>query len=187
MANSTVARRYAKAFLELAQDVGEVDRLGKDLSTMLAVSNIENGLVTQVLANPVFTREERLTVLDAILPKLNLHQLTSNLLHLLVERGKFAALPAIAELYASAADEAAGRMRVRVETAEPLTPQLEAEIKAALEKTTGREVLIDPVVEPALIGGMVARVGSKVYDSSLRTRLQQIKQELMNARVPAEA
>ena len=80
--------------------------------------------------------------------------------------------------YDQLADKHNGRVRVSVTTAEALTPALESEIRAALEQTTGKTVLVDHTIDPSLIGGMIARVGGTVYDSSLRTRLASLKHAL---------
>jgi F-type H+-transporting ATPase subunit delta len=89
-------------------------------------------------------------------------------------------VPAIALAYRDIADERAGRQRVTVQTAEPLSPQLQAEVRSALESTTGKTVILKTEVHPELIGGLVARVGDIVYDSSIRTRLEQMKLALLN-------
>jgi F-type H+-transporting ATPase subunit delta len=93
----------------------------------------------------------------------------------------------IAQAYRAQADERAGRVKVSVTTAEPMSPQIEAEVRTALEASTGKTVTLEAHVDPDLIGGMVARVGGKVYDSSIRTRLLDIRQSLIVSRSPAEA
>jgi F-type H+-transporting ATPase subunit delta len=96
-------------------------------------------------------------------------------------------LPDMLDLYSAAADELNGRVRVRVSTAEPLTAEMTAEVKLALQKITGQDVVLDTHTDEALIGGLVARVGGTVYDASIRTRLNDIKQRLLTAQIPAEA
>lgn len=187
MADRTVARRYAKAFIELARETGEVDALLGDLQRVGELVGSNGGELLGALSNPVFTVEERKAVLGAILPRANVRPMTRNLLMLLLDKGRFQDFSAVLSVYSDMADEQASRQRVTVETAEPLTPQLEAEVRASLERVTGKAVILDTVVNPDLIGGMVARVGSKVYDASVRARLEDIRTRLIRAQVPAEA
>lgn len=179
MANSTVAHRYASALLELALPTGELDRIAKDLVRFGEVVKDPNA--NRALVTPLFSAEERENVLSALLPRLGMHPLAVNFLKLLAEKRRFGDVVAILDAFAKLADEASGRVRVEVSTAEPMTPQIEAELRSTLERGLGRKVLLTTKVDPTLIGGMVARVGSKVYDSSLRTRLETLKLNLLNA------
>lgn len=187
MADRTIARRYAQAFIELAEEAGSIDATGAELDKLMHILDASDGRVFTVLSNPVFTRDERKRVLDAVSPRLGVSELTRNLLFVLNDKGRMALLPEVVQLYHGFADARAGRVRVLVETAEPLTPQLEAEVIAALEGVTGKDVVIETQVDPTLIGGLVARIGSVVYDASIRTRLENIKQRLLSARTPAQA
>lgn len=183
----TIARRYARAFLELAQEAHTVDALAADLDRALAGVNANDRQLFDALCNPVFTVDERSHVLSQVLPKLGVTPLTGNLLKVLLEKGRFSSLPEVVTLFHGFADEQAGRARVTVETAEPMSAQLEAEVRASLEKVTGKTVVLETKVVPALIGGIVARVGDTVYDASVRTRLLDIKHRLLTTRTPAEA
>jgi F-type H+-transporting ATPase subunit delta len=187
MADRSIARRYARAFIDLAEEAKEVAQAGSELTKALETLRSSDGALLDALSNPVFTLEERRGVLEQVAPRLKVGHLTRNLLFVLLEKGRFRLLPQVVELYNGYADEKAGRARVLVETAEPLTPQLETEVIAALQQVTGKHVLIETRVDPSLIGGMVARVGGTVYDASVRTRLQNIKQRLLSATTPAEA
>lgn len=181
MADRSAARRWARAFIDLAAEIGEVDRLGQDLATAQALMQAAESLPFRVLCNPVFSVEERQAVLSELLGLVDVHPMTNNLLALLVERGRFALLPHVVDLYAAAADERAGRVRVEVRTAEALSDDLHDAIREALSKSTGREVLLDTRVDPSLLGGLTARVEGKLYDASLRTRLETIKRRLVSA------
>ena len=184
MADLATARRWATAFLDLAAEDNRIDELGAELS---AVREAFAGPGLYALSNPVFTLDERRAALDAILSKGSVGGLTANLLRLMLDKGRFAILGDVVDVYLANADERAGRLRVVVETAFPLTAQLEGEIRAALEKATGRTVVLEPRVDESLIGGLVARVGSRVYDASVRTRLRELQHRLTSSQVPAEA
>jgi F-type H+-transporting ATPase subunit delta len=187
MADRSIARRYARAFIELAEEAGAVEAGGADLDRALAAVRAHDDQLLQPLSNPVFTHEERSGVLQAVVPKLGVGALTRNLLFVLLDKGRFGLLPEVVQVFHEFADEKAGRVRVLVQTAAPLTPQLETEVIAALEKVTGKDVIIETQVDERLIGGIVARVGSVVYDASIRTRIENIKQRLLSTRTPAQA
>jgi len=187
MSKSSVAKRYAQAMIQVAVEADCVDAVGANLTSFCDVLGAHEGLLRNALYNPVCTIEERRGVLGEILPKLDLNPLTANLLHLVNDKERLPAIEAIADEYHALADELAGRIQVVVSTAEPMSPQIEAEVRAALEKSTGKTVVLESKVDPELIGGLVARVGGKVYDSSIRTRLAAMRSALIDARVPAEA
>lgn len=187
MADRSIARRYARAFIELAAEQGVVDRLGDELARAVTAVRSHDDLAFSALCNPVFTLAERRAVLGELLARLGLHPLTANLLRLLLDKGRFSALPDVLEVYVTQADERAGRARVIVETAEPLSAQLEAAVQQALSKSTGKKVVVETRVRPELIGGIVARVGGTVYDASVKHRLEDIRQRLLGSRIPAEA
>jgi len=187
MANEQIARRYAQAMVDVTAEAGVVDAVADELSGFDDVLAANDHQLGAALQSPVFTVEERRAVLDAVLPKLDLNPLTVNLLRLLNDNGRLGILGEIAAAYRDLADERAGRVRVVVKSAEPLTDAMAADVKQALEATTGKTVVIDAEVDPSLIGGLVARVGSIVYDSSLRTRLQNIKGALLAGAPVAQA
>ena len=186
-ADPQVAQRYARAFMEIGDEAGVIGRLATDLRQLVAVMNAHGGMLLASLSNPVFTLDERRGVLNTVLERVSLHPMTVNLSQLLLDKNRFAALPDIAETFAREADARAGRIRVTVQTAEPLTGPLEAEVRAALERVTGKSVILETEVAAALIGGMVARVGGTVYDASIRTRLENIKNRLLAAQPAAQA
>jgi len=187
MSDVSVARRYAVAMIEVASNDNAIDQVGADLHGFNALLDAHDGKLRHTLCTPLFSADERTNVLEALLPKLGLHPLSLNFLKLVNGKGRLPAIGEIAVAYGDLADKRAGRVKVRVTTAEPMSPQIEAEVKAAMEKSTGKTVILATDVDPELIGGMVARVGGKVYDSSVRTRLESIKLTLLNAQNPGQA
>ena len=183
MGDATIARRYALAFIELAAETRNIDALGAELMSMSATLRANDGELLRALSNPVFSVQERKSVLVAVQSRLGLQPLTRNLLGLLLDKGRFACLPDIATIYSELADDRAGRQRVIVTTAVPMTRDFEAEVAESLTRTTGKRVVLDKRVDPRLIGGVVARVGSKVYDASVRARLEDLRQKLLNAQL----
>lgn len=174
MASSAIARRYASAYFEVARDDDAVaDRLD-DL--VRAAETLSNAEVVEALGNP------RLDVADRVRLALDLidgvGEQARNLVRLLVERNRIAALPGVLEQYRVLADRAAGVVRAEVTTANEVDGELRNRIARALRARFGTDVEIEMRRDPAIIGGLVLRVGDRVIDSSLRTRLQQLQASL---------
>ncbi len=179
MVEGSIARRYAKALLEIGREESQVDRFGDDLQRLLRVCE-SAGILTSVMANPVFTLAERRGVLDQLFAGQALHPHTSNFLRLVLDKDRFAALPDIVREYRALADAEAGRVRATVTTAAELTPATREAVARALAQATGKKVVLDTRIDPSLLGGLVAQVGGRVFDASLRTRLDRLQLTLVN-------
>lgn len=178
MSEARVASRYADALIEIAAEGNRVDEVGHELARIAELFAANDHQLGTFIGSPVFTSDERAAVLDQVIPRLGLHPQTVNLVKLMNVNGRLGVFSALIHRYNELADAHNGRVRVSVTTAEALTPALESEIRAALEQTTGKTVLVEHTIDPSLIGGMIARVGGTVYDSSLRTRLASLKHAL---------
>ena len=181
MADTNAARRWASALIDLAVEAGAEDAVQRDLNETVEALQSEGGVLLSVLASPVHEIAERKAVLGQVLDKIGVQALTRSFLQLLVDRARVALLPEIATVYRENIDERAGRLRVRVTTVEPLTKAMEKSLAAAFSKATGKTVVLDATIDPSLIGGLVARLGGRVYDASLRTRLDDLKHRLIHA------
>ena len=179
MADTAVARRYARALLELGIEEDCFDQLGTDLSQSMEAFRANDGQIMTALSHPALSLQERMAFLREILPKLNCHKLVSNFLSLILEKGRFPILPHILNAYTELADVQAGRARAVVTTVQPLSTDMLSEVKASLEVATGKQILLETRIDPDLIGGIVASVGGKVYDASVRTRLSDIRFQLL--------
>jgi F-type H+-transporting ATPase subunit delta len=173
----SIARRYARALFQIGVEEERFEQLGEDLLKAAGVLVADPDLV-HIVTSPTFGREQRHETIDALAKALRLHTTAKNALHLLVDRNRIEALPDIAREYRALADEKAGRVRCRVETAVPLSKEALAHVEKALHRATGRTVELETAVEPALIGGAVARVASTVYDGSIATALARMREEL---------
>lgn len=178
MSNGALARRYARALLELGKEAGLADRFAADLQTFSVTLDVGDGLLRTVLGNPGLTTIERRDVVQAILARLGLSAMTNNFLNLLVDKNRMALFEEIRSAYQAMADQEAGRVRATVVTASPLSADAAAHVTAVLGAATGKQVLVDHQVDPELIGGIVARVGDTVYDASVRARLREMKEIL---------
>lgn len=172
MTEGSIARRYARALLELAREGNVLDRVEADLAGFIELCEGDLGAV---MATPVYTQAERRAVLDVVLPRLGVLPLSQNFLRLLLDKERIGAIVDIHREFRALADVEAGRVRATVTTAFPLEDTMTREVTAALSASTGEEVVVSTRVDPALLGGLVAQVGSRAYDASLRTRLEQIQ------------
>lgn len=181
MADTGTPARYARALVEIAQEDGLLDRFSQDVQNLSSVFNDrQNGLV-EALSHPGFSQEERMGVLNAVLDLYKLHPLVVSFLRVVQDKGRARLLPAIFDEYNRLADTAAGRVRVKLTTASPLHEGLRVEVRAAMERATGRQVVLDERVNPDIIGGLVAEVEGRVWDASLRARLDDLRSQMLQA------
>jgi len=175
----SIARRYARALFEIGVGKGGFEALGGELEALAAVyaGSLE---LRQTMENPVFKIAQKRAIVEKILPRVAPSPLMNKFVLLLVERRRIAVLPQIARAYQELTDQQLGRVRATVTSAKPLDVLTQAEIQRALERRTGKKVLMKTEVDPALIGGVVARVGSLVLDGSLRTRLETLGNRILN-------
>ena len=187
MADTAVARRYAKALLALGEEEGNLDTLASDLDRFSEQLIANDDQLLRALCHPSVSAEERRGVMEAVLGKMALNHTVGNFLRLIMDKGRAALLPTIAVEVRAMADVRAGRVRAALVTAAPVSAELQNEFRAALAASTGKMVMLEARVDANLIGGVVLQVGDKVYDASVRTRLDQLRQQLLTQTPAAEA
>ena len=175
----SVARRYAKALFGIGVSQGSFEALGQELEALATVYS-ESRELRQTLENPVFALSQKRAIIKSVLPRVAQSPVLHNFVLLLVDRGRIGALPMIARAFQELTDAQLGRVRAVVTSAKPLDMLTEGEIQRALERRTGKKVLMKSEVDPTLIGGVVARVGDLVLDGSLRTRLASVGNRILN-------
>ena len=183
MADGSLARRYAKALVELGKEDSDVDRFASDLREMAQI--LRHGQLADVLGNPGITQSERKSVLTKVLARTDFHVYVKSFLSLLVDKNRFSLFSGIVREYEAIADELGRRVRATVTTSAPLDQPLQKQIEAALADTMKKQVLVEFKVDANLIGGLVAQVGGKVFDASVRSRLLDLQNSLL--REAAEA
>ena len=174
---SSISRRYAKALFELAVEDGRFEETGRELAAIKSAIEADPGLGV-ALRSPSTTREDRQAVAAALISAIRPSPTLASALRLLADRRRLADLPAIENTYRDLADQKAGRVRARLVSAAPLTDEAARRIGAALEKATSSTLIVERTVDPALLGGAVAHLGSHVYDGSLRNQIEQLKAQL---------
>jgi F-type H+-transporting ATPase subunit delta len=181
MIPATLARRYARALLQLADTPMQREIFGRDIAAFVrsASASHEGGAsLLTVLDFNIHSQAERRAVLAAVLQRMNLDATVVRFLSLVFERGRVAGLPQIASAYADMADSLAGRQKATVTSAKPLAADSLAKLKAALEKVTGKTIQVESKVDPSLLGGVVAQVGTYVFDGSLKSQLERMRTAL---------
>lgn len=177
MSASSIARRYARALLSIGDEDGRFEQYGAEVDRVDG-AYAASAELRDLWTNPAYPREERLSALEKLIGALSLSPAVANLMRLFVERQRVAELPTLARTYRSMVDEKAGRVRAVVTSARPLEAAQTAAIQASLVAVTGKQVLVESRVDASLIGGVTARVGSTVYDGSVRTQLERLRETL---------
>jgi F-type H+-transporting ATPase subunit delta len=178
MVNVSIARRYARALLDVATESGRSDAVAEQL-TAIAGSLAQNRELEDVLFNPAYSREQRSRVLEALMGALGkVEPVLTNTLRLLGERNRLGYLPDISRLFRDMADAQAGRLRGHVTSAVPLSADALKLLSEQLKTLTQRNVVLESRVDPKVLGGVAAQVGSTLYDGTLRTQLEQMRRQL---------
>jgi F-type H+-transporting ATPase subunit delta len=172
-----VARRYAKALADVAAGSQALEPVQDDLRAFVRLLTEQREL-RQFIANPAIARKEAVAAVTDIARALGLRPLAVRFLTLLVESGRLGALEPILRAYEEQVDGRLGRVRATVTWAAPLPEAEQAALRQRLAAVTGKTVYLDARTDPALLGGVVAQIGSQVYDGSLRTQLRRMREEL---------
>ena len=170
-----VARTYADAFLQAAG--GDVDPMLEEFTSLQDDVLAPNPEFADLLASPLVNAEEKLGMIErAVAPHAS--PLLANFLRVLARHGRLELLPTILAEAHVAREKAVGKRRVTVTTAVPLSDAERADLEAKLDAATSFTPVVIPEVDPAILGGLVIRVGDTVYDSSLQARLRQLRGRL---------
>jgi F-type H+-transporting ATPase subunit delta len=178
VSESLVARRYGTALLELGVESGDLDRLVRELEAASLAYDTSPELKNAV-ENPLVPHVAKKAVLGEVADRLGLGGIAKNTLQLLVDRRRMKALPYIARYLREASDKKRGVVRAVVTTAAPLPEDYYVRLQRQLEALTGQKVSIEKKEDPSLIGGVVTRIGDRVFDGSIKTRLQSLRDALM--------
>lgn len=175
---SVVAKRYAKALVALADEQGRLMETGDQLKRLAQLID-DTPELKSLLYNPAISRHFKEDLLTDLTQRLRIGPMEANFTRLLLEKGRLPDMPQIIELYEVLAEEAQNRLRVRVKTVVPLTPDMEAEVRRRFAQFTSKDLIIDQEVDPTLIGGIIAQMGSLILDGSIRNELLRLKTELV--------
>jgi len=176
-----LAKRYAKAVIDLAQEAGILKETGQDLDRIAGLFADSHELVN-VFADPTIAPEAKEKVLAEILEKGSVQELTMKFIHVVLAKGRILGVGEIARAYREILDQLENRIRARIVTAARLSDAEKSRIKDALSQISGKDVALEVEIDESLIGGVVAYMGSQVYDGSIKNQLTQIKDNLSKGR-----
>ncbi|MEP6901574.1 MAG: ATP synthase F1 subunit delta [Actinomycetota bacterium] len=179
MSVETVARRYATALADVVLKGGETEAIKTELKLWEDLIKSNNNLRT-VFANPAIAHLGKEKVLEGLLAKTKPSKTTANFLRVLLQNSRLTELAEINEKFASVLDERNGIVSADVTSARPLSDAQKAEFQVNLTKLTGKKVNLTFDIDENIIGGVVTRVGSTVYDGSVKTQLENLKEQLVN-------
>lgn len=165
-----IAQPYAVALFELAAEQGQVGEVESDLAALQGLVN-EGGDFARFLRSPVIVSEEKAQAMDAILSRANVAPTVGNFVKVVARNGRLFALPQIIVAFREMAAKARGEISAEVTSATALRPEQVANLADALKAKIGKTVTLSEHVDPSLIGGLIVKVGSRMIDSSLKTKL----------------
>ena len=177
MAGTRAAIRYSKAILDLANSKGVAEVVSDDMKTIATTINGNLELST-FIQNPTIKVEVKEKALLEVFAGSN--AVTKGLFHLLFENKRFEILGAIAVEYGKLSDLANGKDLAQVTTAFPMDAALEAQVLAKIATLSDKKITLENIVDPAIIGGFILRIGDKQYNASVYNRLQVLKREFSN-------
>jgi F-type H+-transporting ATPase subunit delta len=179
---SGVAGRYATALFELALEEKKLDAVKADLDRFGSLLD-QNQDLARLVRSPVFTAEEQTKALNAVLANVGIGGLAANFLLMVAGNRRLFAIGQILKAFRTLVARHKGEVTAEVTVAEELNNQHLEALKGALKTVTGgKEIDLDVKVDPAIIGGLIVKVGSRMVDTSLRTKLNSIKFAMKEAR-----
>ena len=175
---SVAARRYAKALTGMVRERALLERSVDELSIFQQLLGTDEAL-RKALLNPGLTPARRKGLCKGVTEAMAFSSQVMSFLGLLIEKGRLVLLPQIVEALQDIVDEKAGRARAQIITAKPLREETTAEVKKTLESVLGKQVITRVVEDPTLLGGLIVRIGSQVYDLSLKTQLERLRESIV--------
>jgi F-type H+-transporting ATPase subunit delta len=177
---SGLAGRYAHALLELAENKKKLDTIADDLRGLRQLVS-DSTEFAQLLRSPRLNRTQQENAIDAVLRKAGADAITINFARVAARNGRAMALPEMAEAYLNELARRRGEVTAQVTTAQELSDKQRQQLEQALRQSVGGKVNIESRVDPSLIGGIIVRVGSRMIDNSLRSKLNRLQHALKGA------
>lgn len=176
-----IADRYSAALFALAEEKAAAQAVETDLKALKAML-AESADLRRLVSSPVITRRDQGAAIVALAEKAGWHEITRNLLGLLAKNRRLFTISGVIDAFLARLAAQRGEVTAEVATAKALTAAQKKSLAAALKKAVGKDVTLDVTVDPSLLGGLIAKVGSKMVDSSLKTKLQQLTLALKGVR-----
>jgi len=176
MIEGSLSRRYTKALFQLAREAGEEEKVGREIEQFHAACDGSN--LQEVLTNPAFPMDSRKRILIQVANGMKLSVLSIHFLSILLERDRLGYLPGIVGCYRRLLNQAKGRVEAKVVSAGALDPAMVGQLRQRLGAISGKEVVLEQKTDAGLIGGLWVELEGKVYDGSVRTQLEKMKQRI---------
>ncbi|HYP52353.1 MAG TPA: ATP synthase F1 subunit delta [Pyrinomonadaceae bacterium] len=176
-----VARRYASALADVVTARGEAREVRDELTAWERMAS-ESPQLLEVFRNPTIPYEQKRRVVGALITRTRVRPSTANFLQVLLQNHRLADLPEIIRQFAHELDRRTGAVSAEVTTARPVPEAAQSQLRARLSALTGKDVRLQFQIDEGLIGGVVTRIGSTVYDGSVRNQLRQVKEKMIGDR-----
>jgi F-type H+-transporting ATPase subunit delta len=176
-----VAGRYATALFDLALEANALDAVKNELDRFDALMT-ESADLTRLVRSPVFSADAQVAALSAVLDRAGIRGLAANFLKLVTSNRRLFAIRDMIKAFRELVADHKGEATAEVTVAEQLKDQHVEALRAALHAVTGKQVGLDVTVDPAILGGLIVKLGSRMVDTSLRTKLNAIKHAMKEAR-----
>lgn len=180
MGVETIARRYATALADVVLKAGDAETVKAELKIWEQLLTASNDL-ERAFSNPSIAQSKKERVLEGLIGKTRPSGTTANFLRVLVRNGRLMILSHVMARFDSVLEERSGIVSAEVASARELSDAQRTELKINLEKQTGKRVKLSFAVDTSLIGGVVTRIGSTVFDGSVKTHLENLKEELIGS------
>lgn len=171
--SNPVARRYAAALIDMAEQYKAVETVEKDIQEMDAMIAGSEDLQA-VISNPLISREQQMKAMAALADRAEFHKLTKNCFGVLVENGRLSILPVVIKAVGAELSRRRGEVAAEIRTAHALSVEQTKELQLYLSQTMGKNVTLDVEVDKNLLGGMVVTVGSRMIDDSVQSKLERL-------------
>lgn len=177
MSSQTVARRYASALADVVVTNNEVAEVRDELLAWEKMI-VGNQLLLDAITNPTVGYEQKVRILGDLLTRTRVRQTTANFLRVLLKNQRLGELPQVNEKLAQILDERAGAISAQITSARPLPEAVKSALEEKLRQVTKKNVRLNFQTDESLLGGIVTRIGSTIYDGSVRSQLERLGQEL---------
>ncbi|HEU5181594.1 MAG TPA: ATP synthase F1 subunit delta [Candidatus Polarisedimenticolia bacterium] len=181
MKQSSLAARYARALAGVVKDKRAFETAADELDAFTAMFR-EGRELRDFLLNPSYPLARKQKGLSEVARRVGMKGPQLKLLEILLQKGRMGILPEVALQFRKLEEESLNRVSVELTTARPLDAKMQQEVVASLEKFTGKTVRLTHKVDPGVLGGARARIGSLVYDGTVASRLQKLKQQIIRER-----
>ena len=176
MIEGSLSRRYTKALFQLARESHQEEQIGHEVEEFNAAYNASE--LHKVLTNPAFAVDVRKKILNQVTQSQQLSPLTAHFIALLLERDRLGNLPGIVSSYRRLLNEAKGRVDAKVVSAGSLEPAMVEQLRERLRGMSGKDIVLQQDADPSLLGGLLIELEGKIYDGSIRTQLEKMKQRM---------